>query len=736
MSGVFFVLAAILLTAALFVVPGVVAARLAIPRGGYDDDASAALLAAGWGLGIVPSIAFWVHLVSGATVTLGQVAAVAGAHVVVAIVVEVRRRRAGLTAGLQWWTSPLRGARRVVLVACAVAAFGFVRFDASALAPENSCIVSAALTATGHKGDEYDLLRDNVEDARLGNTGVIAGFLVTWQRAAYRALHGAVLALLLLAGFVLGRRAGDGNEASGWIGAVALALNPWVIALPQPDENLIALAWASAALALLTAKRPPWFAAAMLLGLALTMRHVFVLGVPAVFLYLATSARGRRLRATGLVFAGLLVSTLLEHVHHALALGSVFRFESNAQFPAFEYAFGLRWEGMLNWPLHDAIVRTPHVPLPTFAMWPLWVADHLGLLLFAALLAGWGAGWLRDRRRALFWVGFAGPCLGMLALQESWDFPNKMGVLLMLATPLALWAADVVAAATRRPAPVLAAVLVLTAGGRLGARAAATWDVPPDERYHATFPETAPDSVALLAGDLREATDVGLFPAPARMQRSAPFLSARNLRAMAAELAEPAVVPDFHPWGWFPGEPPPFGEPVTIAIVLADDPTTTPPSVHFTDEPPHLVVEAGPGHPTIHRAAGVEVDWAERDLTVYALAGPEVTTIAFALERADEAAGDDPCACARGDGGYLPPCDGRCSLLFDSTGVFVDPDASGPNAPRTVPVDGRELRVRLPAGGVSLQLWQIPYANRFRLWKVYADPAAPRIDGPWLPWHS
>ncbi|MCP4871336.1 MAG: hypothetical protein GY898_21715 [Proteobacteria bacterium] len=734
MSAALFVLGALALSLAVFVLPGVIAARLALPEGGYDNDESAALLATAWGFGIVPSIAFWLHLVGGPSYSLGLVGAAAGAHVLVAIGVEVKRRRAKLAAGPTWWTAPLRGALPVVGAGLLLGAFLFVRFDASALAPENSCIVSAALTATGFKGDEVNLLTDNVEDARLGNTGVIAGLLTVWQQPAYRALHAICGLLLVLAGFVLGRRTG-GTRAAGWIGAVVLAANPWVLGLPQPDENLIALAWASAGLALFLARRPPWFAAAMLLGLAATMRHVYVLGLPAIVLYAVTDRDGKK--AMGALVAGVGLSTLLENVHHALALGSVFRFESNAQFPAFDYAFGLRWEGMMNWPLYSEIVRTPHVPLPTFAMWPLWVADHLGLLLFSTLALGFAVGWARDRREWLFWFGLLAPCTGMLALQESWDFPNKMGVLVMLATPMAVWAADAVGTLRKAPKVSTAVILVLAAGGWFGARAASDVAIPADARYFEVFPETAPDTASLLSFDQAEATDVGLLPDLHRLARSAPFLSMRNLRAMGAELSSPAVVPDQHPWGWFPGEPPPRGEPVTLAISLTDDVARTLPTVRVTDEPPHFEVTAdADGQPTLHRAAGLEVGWAERDLTVYAVAGREVTTIALALERPGEAAGGEPCACERGDGGYLAPCDGRCSLLFDSTGIFVDPDAPGPHAPPPVPIDGPELRVRLPSGGVSLELWQIPYANRFRLWKVVTDPAGPQIDGPWLPWHS
>ena len=325
----------------------------------------------------------------------------------------------------------------------------------------------------------------------------------------------------------------------------------------------------------------------------------------------------------------------------------------------------------------------------------------------------------------------------MLALQESWDFPNKMGVLLILATPMAVWAADAVGAVRRTPKLAGGGIVAVAAGGWFAAHAAGSLEVPADTRYFAVFDETAPDSAALLASDLAEATSVGLLPDPKRLSRSSPFLSMRNLRALRAELASPAVASDQHPWGWFPGEPPPRGGPVTLAISMTEDPTRSRPSVRVTEEPPHFeVIPDGDGRPTLHRATGLEIDWEERDLTVYAVAGAEVTTIAFAFERPDEARGGAPCACERGDGGYLPPCDGRCSLLFDSTGIFVNPDTAGPTAPPTVPIDGRELRVRVPAGGVSLELWQIPYANRFRLWKVTTPPDPPRVDGPWLPWHS
>jgi hypothetical protein len=726
-------------TLLLFVVPGLVASQVVFAQPTERGPEVGLLFAAAWGFGLVPTAAFFVHLATGLRVSAGLVGAVAALHVVGAVIVDRRRRRAGAPAGWSWWTASVRrDLDRSVLAVLAVSLLlgvgGVLRYSDAALPPENSCIYSAALTATGHRDEGVDLLRQNVEDARLGNTGVIAGFLAVYRGAAYRALHGVCALLLALGGFALGRLVG-GSVLWGWAGLALLTLNPYVLSIPQPDENLIALAWATPALVLLALKRPPWLAAGALLGLALTMRHVLVLGAPAAFLVAGMDPQRRR--AVGLLALGLLSTTAMEHLHHLLALGSVFRFESNAQFPVFDYellGLSFRWEGMVNWPLHDTLVRTPHNPLPMAVAWPLHVADRFGLILAAAGLVGAVGSWWVDRRLAALLMVWFVPTYTMLALQEAWDFPNKMGVLLILLTPVVAWVLLGLAAGVRRPAVEGVAIALLAGAGTLAAPTLSERAVPADERYLAWFDETADESAELRAREAQVAVRLGMLPDYGRVGEHGPLLEPGVFGAVADLFADPTVRTDLTPWGWAPAEVPARGGPVTLEIDLSSLPEGII-TVRPTDEAPDLDLATDAGSLALHRASGVAVPWDRRPLVAYGLVGSEVTTIAFAFTRPVDAA-NGPCHCAWRDGNFLAPCGGRCSLLADLTGVHVSEQWTSPGEREVVHVGRNVVRVRVPAGGINIALFQIPFANRFLLWRVRATPEGAVVDGPWRPWHS
>jgi len=731
----------LLATVALFLVPGLLVSRVVFGEAEDRPRETGLLLAVAWGFGLVPTLAFFVHLGTGWRVSLGLVAASAVAHLAVALLHDRRRRRRGQPAGWSWWTSPVRRnldrpMLAVVAVSLLLGAGGALRFSDAALPPENSCIYSAALIATGHRDEGTNLLLENPEDARLGNTGVIAGFLAVYRQAGYRALHGVCALLLALGGFALGRTVG-GSAAWGWGGLLLLSLNPYVLGMPQPDENLIALAWATPALVLLARAKPPWLVAGALLGLALTMRHVLVLGAPAAFALALMDPR--RTRAVGRLTAGLLGTTAMAHLHHLLALGSVLRFESNDQFPRFEYellGFSFGWEGMVNWPLHDVLVRTPHNPLPLLLAWPAYLADQFGLLLMAAAAVGAVASWWADRRLALLLLGWFAPTYAMLALQESWDFPNKMGVLLILLTPVVAWTLLGVQAAARRPKLEGAATVVLATAAWLLVPAIPTGGdgVPADGRYFAAFPEAPHESSALVAAEVREATSVGLLPDYGRVRERGPLFEPGALAAAQDLLGDPTIRTDLGPWGWAPAERLPRGAPVTLEIDLAGLPDGSI-DVRLTDAPPDLDLVADAGSLALHRASGVTVPWDERDLVVYGLVGEEVTTIAFAFTRPVDVA-DGPCHCRWSDGDFAAPCDGRCSLLADVTGVHVVEEWTRPPARAVVDVGRRRIRVRVPSGAISVPFFQIPFANRFLLFRVRATSEGVTSDGPWRPWHS
>ena len=185
--------AALLGTVLLLAAGGLIAAL--VVAGDEDEDAPlravAVAVACGWGL--VPSYAFFAHLLTGVHVARWLVGLAALAHGALLLVPGLRTRaRAG-------WSVLRRLGRRehllVLLAVFAVWLFYAVEYDPSPPPPEGSCIYSAALTATGHKDAELRLLVENVEDARLGNTAVAMGWSSSSRRSSLVTIAGASAAL-------------------------------------------------------------------------------------------------------------------------------------------------------------------------------------------------------------------------------------------------------------------------------------------------------------------------------------------------------------------------------------------------------------------------------------------------------------------------------------------------------------------------------------------------------------
>ncbi|HCP47150.1 MAG TPA: hypothetical protein DIU15_13995, partial [Deltaproteobacteria bacterium] len=533
-----------------------------------EQQLRSVLLAVTWGAGIIPTLAFFLKLFLEINVSF---VTVAGTSVVYsAVAAAVLARRAGTEAVLQLldprflWRGCPPTVRKVLLAAIGVGVLYFLKYDRS-LAFNESCIYTTALTATGHQNPEVRLLFENIQDARLGNTGVLAGFVGLFQQFGFRILYGVCGVLLALGGWVItqavlpssGAAAHRWSLASwgGWFGLFFLPMNPLVNGIPLLDENLLALSFGVALVPYLRA-RPAWFVAGTIFALAVTMRHVLILALPATLILVAASPMRRKALTRYLV--AFVVFTLPENLHHALApsIGSVFRFESNPQYPAFPYTvlgMDFSWQGLLNWPFHDTIVRTPGNPFPTFIRWPLHLADNLGLVLFALMLIGLVVIWRQaSRTEAAFWLLWWGPVQASLAVQEAWDVPNKMGVIAIVFVSFLVWTLHGAAFVLRRPRLGGGLVLALVVVTWLGAVGIRDWRPPVDTRYYQVYPGERQEYSPRVEDKAHRITSLSPLPDFARLNRFGTFLSARKFVELAADIADPSIEVTRHAWGWFP----------------------------------------------------------------------------------------------------------------------------------------------------------------------------------------
>jgi len=636
----------------ILLLPSAAAALVGVPRAGSgvsgdtpsdDEEQGLTSVAYGlcWGFGLVPYFAFCFSLLTGLTHTIwvllgSSLITTAGFGAI------WRRRGRPLPSRVS-----LRTAMPVLLGLLAIGTIYFVKYD-SRLDYPGSCLNSVVLEMLDLPtyDDPFDVLTSNEQDQRLGNSAMMSGYVALYRSLGNRAAYAALGVFMALGAFLVGRRA-LGSRRWGWITAAVLTLNPYVFGLPVLDENLLFLGYSTLFLPLLLRSRVPWFTAGAMFGLALMMRHVALLCGLAM-LWAVRRSSDRRWRALLIALVGFTAVTWIAHLHHYLSLGSVFRMENFGQVPPTAHRFIGTWSGLLQWPFHDHIVRTPWIPFPVFAMWPLNIADHLGLVLFSCLLLGIVALPKAKRDEGVFWLLWFVPTYLGLSAQEHWDHVNKMGIVLILFLPLSLWAATGLRAVVRAPIRWGLPWLIFAGSTWFAISALADYDAPIDDRYYRLDPTDRREDPVVIAAERIRHTTVAPWPDYGRMNRPIPFFRARKWAALARELSEPLPSPEGrrHDWLWADDGDRERLEPVNVTIDFSDRLFGNDDWLRLTtdrgtaiDEPERILYEGitrrdldGDGEPDVVeidltaggypvRVSNLHVDWA--DEPGYVVVNPE-----------------------------------------------------------------------------------------------------------------
>ena len=679
---------------------GWMVARLAV--GGIDRDAGLrrVLVALAWGFGVVPTGAFFAHLLTGVRVDLLSVGV--SACLQAGFAGSLHARRGAAILGWDDLKACVRADRWPLLASAVIFVWWYIDHDPSV--PAGSCVTQAAAVAAGWDPSGFDLLRGNLGDNRLGNSGVIAGSMAVFSQLALRMLYGLLAAMLALGGWLLARTVSPTRWA-GWLGLCVLPLNPYVASLPLVDENLLALAFSAAFLPLVFTAQVSWLTIGALFGLCTTMRHPLGLALPAMMF---AAWRGAGWRGVWRLLVGGLALTMLEHVHHALAFGSILRSETNAYFRPLPYrVFGqeVRWSGFLNWPLHDRLVRTPHNPYPMLVMWPLAVVTHLGVGLSALAVAGFAWSW-RNRTQATFWLLWWAPVMAGLAVQEAWDYPNKMGVVLILFAPVVVYIAYGAQLLATRRWPALAAVVAICAALTAASWALVDVNVPADDRYLAHYQMPAAESPARLAKLRHQWTHPALWPAP---ERYGSYGAGGRIADLGVEHVESPA------WGWPPDGLPPKGPAVVIRLVIDD----IGPRLVVADAAQQVDVDLV-AQPKRHIVRGS--DSTQRQWWVTALPGPDLTVIELSFR-------------PRSAGRCTPANDQRKCRFFSTLSAGIEPIANAP-AEQIDRDEADGVTLRIPSGGVSLALTINDVGNVVLLSRYTVTGSNADLRGEHTFWHN
>jgi len=468
-----------------------------------------------------------------------------------------------------------RQRRILVVMAAGVALLSALRFQGPAEGYWDTYITVPAMFMTGHDVDLHRIdgtprfdyrLKQRIpddtfdpspggfgiasKDQRIGTAILFAAPFSVLHMAAFRWGFAFTWVLLFVFGFLVLRRLLSGFQIPA-AGALFLVLNPFSLYIDRLNGNLFGLALMVFLFFLLTARDAPWWMIGLVYGIAGGIRNEAIILGPMFLAFMWRRRRSSRdLAASFASFAAAaFVGILPVLLWNRYAYGQMIIHPSQVPHlqgfrPTFLHSFlgsTFQFNGLLNAPFHDHLVRTPHFAFPTFLHWPLVTVKILGIPLAAAGLAG-AAALVRRRRfeglALLYWYGVVA---ALFVFQENWEELKQTFLLLHLFPLTAFVAAGVawLADSVRSPhrwvaAAGLSAVLL---GGVLGARSV---DPPEDERWYVRFPHAA-------------ANDAGLDQLPAEQRKDWQFFYTREtpgeIAAERAHMTRPGFFPAlYRPW--------------------------------------------------------------------------------------------------------------------------------------------------------------------------------------------
>jgi len=288
-----------------------------------------------------------------------------------------------------------------------------------------------------------------------------------------------------------------------------------------------------------------------------------------------------------------------------------------------------------------------------------------------------------------------------------------------------------------RPLPGLVALGTLVVLGIGAAEGIKTWRPPVDERYYTVYPGERKEFPARVEDKAERLTDIGLLPDFAQLNRFGTFLSLRKISEIWPDLGAPKVEAERRAWGWFPSETPAPGPPVIIELDLRrplygrTDFITL---LHDDREPDIDLVAM----PEMARLQDITVEWDGKPIMLYTTRSNDVSLLQLFFVDPNELEFKRDFA----DKDYVEQCK-LFSLLagMDGEGQCGCREDEGLDCRELVPIElpiepSRVLRIRMPAGGLSVATTVNRSAQKVLLWKAVVTPESLEVQEAIEPWHN
>lgn len=281
------------------------------------------------------------------------------------------------------------------------------------------------------------------KDQRLGSAIFTAPWTLFFNISGFRisfAIQAVLISLFVyLTVFLLTR-----NTFVSAFTCLCATFNSYILSINTMNPNIMGMSIISMLIYLLIKQNPQGFIIGLIYGILGGIRNEAILFAPAIIYKLYVSS-DKKTKEISLFFLAAFIGILPILYWNAFAFGNPFmhptQFRGLDGFrPEFGHKF-LFWKfnfnGMLNYPFHSKIIRTPCFAFPVFILLPLTLINSFGILLSSLMLTGSIRMLKKYRQVWIFLFLWFMPMFALLSVQENWS-DLKTTFILMCFNPLIL----------------------------------------------------------------------------------------------------------------------------------------------------------------------------------------------------------------------------------------------------------------------------------------------------------
>lgn len=282
------------------------------------------------------------------------------------------------------------------------------------------------------------------KDQRLGSAIFFAPWFLLFKLFGFRLLFALLASVIGLFVFLASRLLTKNFTISVFCACCA-TLNSYILSINSLNPNLLGIAIISLLLYLLIRENPGGFVIGLIYGVLGGIRNEAILFLPAIIYKLFVSSDKKNKEIILFIIGTAITITPILYWNY-FAFGNPLmhptQFRGLDGFrPEFAHRF-LFWKfnfnGLLNYPFHNQVVRTPYFSFPVFLLLPLIILSSFGLILSSLIFTGALQAHKKHPQAFIFLILWLAPMYLLLSVAENWS-DLKTTFILMWFNPIVLF---------------------------------------------------------------------------------------------------------------------------------------------------------------------------------------------------------------------------------------------------------------------------------------------------------